>query len=890
MMDCPDSGECDRRIITPPDQCCPICPEHCVDNDGKEYGQGETWSPDPCTHCTCEVNEDTGEKQEMCAVMDCEDPAGCNKEMIRIPDQCCPICPEHCVDTDGKEYGQGETWSPDPCTHCTCEVNEDTGEKQEMCAVSGCAWPGECPWDTITPDDHCCPICPCTNPETGETHKVGEGFQADPCTHCTCMEKGILQCDMIMCDIPNCLELNGGGWRMWNKPGSCCPGCIGPCSDDTGKEFEVGESWKRTSCKECKCIDKDGGKMEICDDICETKCQRFVIHGQDFICLDDYNCDAVKCAAPDLYSRTYADKCCTHSIPDECGLEDCASLDCNYKDAVYISTSPCCPICVILTPPTEVPPPTESPDECALVDCPAPPKCVTGYPVTFEGDCCASCKPDYCNAVDCMPVHPNCESVYTSKSPCCPVCKDPPVCPEGEDMALCFSDPCTATKCRNYPYAECKASFCGECTAIFYDENGDVITNCEGDCLDGQLIKECGSACTPTCENPLPACTKNCVRRCECLFARSILYKQSCIPENECPDYLPFCDEIYSDEDSDGDIDFAQTSSSGSSSGSSSSSRNTRSVQTTEVTDPDCGEAEVECDEDPCETAKCPNFPYAKCRVDTCGKCQAVFYHDTGSRIDNCKGDCLGNMIFNNCGSACTATCSNPNPVCIEMCVARCECPSDVPLLTGSHCNPRDECPEEEEGNSNSGGGSGEMCRPRYPDPDPDSDSEPDSEPVPPEPECGDIVNCFENPCKVQSCPNYPRARCRANYCGGCNADFYDSSGARISDCEGECKAPKKYTECGSACPQTCFSDPSLPCIAVCVPGCSCPSSAPVLYRGKCIARDMCPAMDEVEAMDESKRLFDDPSETDTIRDSSTSVLSITLTLGILTIVRLVFF
>ena len=47
-------------------------------------------------------------------------------------------------------------------------------------------------------------------------------------------------------------------------------------------------------------------------------------------------------------------------------------------------------------------------------------------------------------------------------------------------MAECFSDPCTSTKCRNYPYAECKASFCGECTAIFYDVNGDVITNCEG--------------------------------------------------------------------------------------------------------------------------------------------------------------------------------------------------------------------------------------------------------------------------------------------------------------------------------------------------------------------------------------------------------------------------
>ena len=58
--------------------------------------------------------------------------------------------------------------------------------------------------------------------------------------------------------------------------------------------------------------------------------------------------------------------------------------------------------------------------------------------------------------------------------------KDPPECPDGESMAECFSDPCQNAKCSNYPTAECRASNCGDCYAIFYDGNGDVITSCDG--------------------------------------------------------------------------------------------------------------------------------------------------------------------------------------------------------------------------------------------------------------------------------------------------------------------------------------------------------------------------------------------------------------------------
>ncbi|XP_031548949.1 uncharacterized protein LOC116286537 [Actinia tenebrosa] len=44
-------------------------------------------------------------------------------------------------------------------------------------------------------------------------------------------------------------------------------------------------------------------------------------------------------------------------------------------------------------------------------------------------------------------------------------------------------------------------------------------------------------------------------------------------------------------------------------------------------------------------------------------------------------------------------------------------------------------------------------------------------------PECPDgspLFKCFANPCEVMSCPAYPNNRCQSNYCGGCNAEFYD--------------------------------------------------------------------------------------------------------------------
>ena len=54
---------------------------------------------------------------------------------------------------------------------------------------------------------------------------------------------------------------------------------------------------------------------------------------------------------------------------------------------------------------------------------------------------------------------------------------------------------------------------------------------------------------------------------------------------------------------------------------------------------------------------------------------------------------CVGGMRWNECGSPCKRTCDMPSPICMTVCQARCECPSDKPLLQDGRCISEAECP-----------------------------------------------------------------------------------------------------------------------------------------------------------------------------------------------------
>ena len=76
-------------------------------------------------------------------------------------------------------------------------------------------------------------------------------------------------------------------------------------------------------------------------------------------------------------------------------------------------------------------------------------------------------------------------------------------------------------------------------------------------------------------------------------------------------------------------------------------------------------------------------------------------------------------------------------------------------------------------------------CNAEFFDGDKKVDCEADG--VDPDPQCpgGEpVVNCFADPCLDKVCKAFPDAKCKANYCGGCKAEFYDLDENKVS-CKG---------------------------------------------------------------------------------------------------------
>lgn len=43
------------------------------------------------------------------------------------------------------------------------------------------------------------------------------------------------------------------------------------------------------------------------------------------------------------------------------------------------------------------------------------------------------------------------------------------------------------------------------------------------------------------------------------------------------------------------------------------------------------------------------------------------------------------------------------------------------------------------------------------------------------------IVRCLRDPCEGTTCPAFPNAVCRSNYCGGCNFNYTDADGRDVT-------------------------------------------------------------------------------------------------------------
>nr|XP_006822461.1 PREDICTED: neurogenic locus notch homolog protein 1-like [Saccoglossus kowalevskii] len=193
-----------------------------------------------------------------------------------------------------------------------------------------------------------------------------------------------------------------------------------------------------------------------------------------------------------------------------------------------------------------------------------------------------------------------------------------------------------------------------------------------------------------------------------------------------------------------------------------------------------------QCEVDPCEESTCPKYPNALCRANYCGGCFADFYDIYGSKIEDCRlgGDTELDEYYG-CPPDVPVVACKLDPCLVSTCPryprARCkftfcgECKAEFYNNDGAIVD----C-----GNTDTGA----ECPPGVP-----------------------VVSCIINPCQDARCPADRTAVCKENYCGGCIAEFFDTSGNKVN-CEveekpGTCPVVQDSSEAVGLCVELCISD-----------------------------------------------------------------------------------
>jgi len=70
----------------------------------------------------------------------------------------------------------------------------------------------------------------------------------------------------------------------------------------------------------------------------------------------------------------------------------------------------------------------------------------------------------------------------------------------------------------------------------------------------------------------------------------------------------------------------------------------------------------------------------------------SLLHHTTTAQQQQ---QCTSGKIWNECGSACEATCNSINPMCTMQCVAKCECPANIPIFHDNYCIKVRDCPNK---------------------------------------------------------------------------------------------------------------------------------------------------------------------------------------------------
>lgn len=551
-------------------------------------------------------------------------------------------------------------------------------------------------------------------------------------------------------------------------------------------------------------------------------------------CMSDNDCDAGQtCSAAEdcltCASCPQCDVCCgiCEDGPTTCGPDDCGpglgmpNFLC--ADGITIAGPGACILLEEGMCGWEI---VSCPDESCTVDS----DCAEGtwcrptcdqdnvnecVPYVTEGESCGGFTP-FCFLSKCDP-----SLSCVAQDPTIPdlpgICMDPSPCEPGVQEVNCFADPCDFATCDAFPKADCVANYCGGCNAEFF-VNGEMVdctlpvdecvydgvTYQAGDSFDGAGDDWCNSC---SCmEGGLVACTK------------ILCGPVGCSSDDDCAEgswCRPTCDENFMQSTTNECVPYA---SEGMSCGGftlpcflsicdpslSCVDQNPLIADEPGICmDPspcDEGVQEVNCFANPCDVNSCDAYPKADCVANYCGGCNAEFYVN-GKMVDcsvpsTCdsngtiyaEGDSFPGTGDNWCNSctcmeggliACTDMFCGPEPTSCESdqdCGAgewcRVSCDGDgttmecVPFVSeGEYC-----------------GGYTPVCMVSLCEPgllcvaqDPMIPDLPGICTGPSSP-CEDgvvEVQCLVDPCQFATCDAYPKAECVANYCGGCNADFF---------------------------------------------------------------------------------------------------------------------
>ncbi|XP_078001190.1 uncharacterized protein LOC144453723 isoform X8 [Glandiceps talaboti] len=324
-------------------------------------------------------------------------------------------------------------------------------------------------------------------------------------------------------------------------------------------------------------------------------------------------------------------------------------------------------------------------------------------------------------------------------------------CPTGSPRMQCMMDPCIVAKCQTNEQALCRPNMCGGCKAEFYDEQNNRV-ECEDPCQpnpcqnNGQCYNVNGKdymcVCLDTvptgqdihygrnCESPA-ACSGN-MQPLTCVIDPCAVSVCPSNPNAQCR--INICDRIGYDECFPEFFD-----------------EQGRVVDCYQMTCPG-NMAPQRCSANPCLLANCPLHPEASCRPEPCheDRCMAVFFDTYNNRI-NCEEP---------------RQCPDGQPV-VSCVINPCE-------VNECHANPNARCVANYCGS----------CTADFFD---ENNRKVNCEEPRPCPDGSTMYNCLVDPCQVTECPANPDARCEANYCGGCNAEFFDEYNMKVS-----CEEPRR--------------------------------------------------------------------------------------------------